>query len=112
MAETKKLNGVVYHRQGVRILRVWGTPEEMGYAHGYLLAHEIIDGISELVGVGGDSYKKVLQACQRRLVAPAWAKQEARGLLDGLKAALPAKKRVIRGLGREITLLDLWAVNT
>jgi len=112
MTATQKPNGVLYHRQGIRILRVWGTPEEMGYAHGYLLAPEIIDGVSELVGLGGKQYEKVLRACQKRLVAPAWAKQEAAGILDGLRAALSAKKRIIRGLKREITLLDLWAVNT
>jgi len=112
MTDEKKLNGVIYHRKGIRILRVWGTPEDMGYAHGYLLAQEIMDGVSELIGVGGLQYQNVLRACQRRLIAPAWAKAEAVGLLKGLQDALPPAKRKIAALGREIGLLDLWAVNT
>ena len=33
--------GQVERHQGLRVLRLWGTAEERGYAHGYLLAKDI-----------------------------------------------------------------------
>ena len=43
--KTKRLyvNGTLEVVDGVTIIRVWGSHEEMGYAYGYLLADRLTD---------------------------------------------------------------------
>lgn len=36
------VKGTLETVRGVRVLRVWGSPAEMGYAHGYLLASDLL----------------------------------------------------------------------
>jgi hypothetical protein len=41
---TEEVNGTITTIQGMQVLKVWGTPFEMGYANGYLAApviHEL-----------------------------------------------------------------------
>src|SRR4030042_4379008 len=46
-AQTQQVKGELTFIDGKRVLRVWGTHYEMGYAHGYLLAAEIVDMLEE-----------------------------------------------------------------
>ena len=36
-----EINGEIVFVDGFRVMRLWGSHEEMGYAHGYLLGAEI-----------------------------------------------------------------------
>jgi|GEM_PF-2572324 len=38
---TEVVNGSLAEIEGISVLRIWGTPYEKGYAHGYLLAEDI-----------------------------------------------------------------------
>ena len=40
---SRDVHGKLAHLQGVRVLRLWGLPEEQGYAQGYLLGPEIVE---------------------------------------------------------------------
>lgn len=112
------INGKITHCNGVRVLTTWGSHKDMGFAHGYLLAREIIDGAKEILSLdaGSGAVQSMLtpirRACRERLIAPSWALWEAEGLYQGICAALSAKDRFIKGLGRKIDRLDIWALNT
>ena len=41
------VHGRVESPGGLRLLRLWGTPEERGYAHGFLLAEDIIANLGK-----------------------------------------------------------------
>lgn len=42
MRPLAEVNGRLENHDGLRILRVWGTPDERGYAHGVLLGKEVV----------------------------------------------------------------------
>lgn len=104
-------------REGQRVLTLWGTPRERGFAHGYLLAESIVRGIEH-------DFERVLkpliptyESIIRRGVVPKFAfepreLEELEGLYEGLKAKLPPEQRVVKGLGREFDLVDIKALNT
>ena len=46
---SKPLCGRLTQHQGVPVLELWGTPEQAGYAHGYLLAERIVRLLDEYV---------------------------------------------------------------
>ncbi|MCH8970332.1 MAG: hypothetical protein IIA66_14595, partial [Planctomycetes bacterium] len=43
LAEPPQVTGKLETVDGLRVLTVWGSDYERGFAHGYLLANEIID---------------------------------------------------------------------
>jgi hypothetical protein len=46
---SKPLCGRLTQHQGIPVLELWGTPEQAGYAHGYLLAERIVRLLDEYV---------------------------------------------------------------
>ncbi len=60
-----EVNGTLSTIDHVRVLRVWGTPQERGYAHGHLLAKDIVavfDGsiLGGVISGGPEGYEKQL----------------------------------------------------
>jgi hypothetical protein len=41
--QEEEVNGSLEEVNSVKVLRVWGSRREMGYAHGYLLADDLVD---------------------------------------------------------------------
>ena len=77
---------------GLAVLAVWGTPEEAGFAHGYLCAEAIVRLFDEAVldpsvGVAPAVHEGLLLAASRRMFT--WQpghERELEGLLRGVRA--------------------------
>jgi len=101
--------------KGVRVLRVHGTPREMGYAHGFLLASEIESFADVLLSFGALSSVKSYEKQVRPLVAQkfkfdAEEEDELAGMLEGMKAKLGRAPRM-ENLKRDVDIVDLKAGN-
>ncbi len=44
------VHGRIEHIDGVRVVHVFGTPDQMGYAHGWLVGEDFVIGLQELFG--------------------------------------------------------------
>ncbi len=111
----RAVNGELRDVQGVRILRVWGTPREQGYAQGYLLAPDGIKLLDRyLRGLGGEDSIKAyevtsLMVMQRMTISKSY-QEELEGIVDGGKARLNGDIKV-PALGRALEYRDLVAIN-
>ncbi|TKJ30997.1 MAG: hypothetical protein CEE40_02785 [Chloroflexi bacterium B3_Chlor] len=82
-------DGRLEERQGLRILRLTGTPYDMGYQHGVLLRHEIRAGLQDqvferLMLQGQVSHLLLLHHARRlETYLPSEYRDEMRGLADG-----------------------------
>lgn len=95
---------------GQRVLRVWGTPTQMGRAHGALLRAEIleiVDGYAldvippAMLEAAGALYGTAAEVPPRLL-------EEAEGVIAGMQAAGGAH---VPRLGRELRASDLLVLN-
>jgi hypothetical protein len=101
---------------GLPLLVLRGTHRERGEAHGFLGAREIIRTCDAMAGaiaqVSDAGTTSVGWEAARELAGrfrfPARFQEELRGMVDGLKKALPkARDRRLQATGVEITLEDL-----
>lgn len=104
------VNGELVTVDGQRVLRVWGTPEQMGRAHGALLRAEIlaiVDGYAldvippATLDAAGVLYTTVA-------TIPPRLKEEAEAVVAGMQAAGGAH---VPRLGRELKAADLLVLN-
>jgi hypothetical protein len=108
------INGSIEYNGTQKILNLWGTNYEMGYAHGYLMASEIRDIIDTyLVGTIGygsvGRYNDFLEAQERYVAWPSQYLEEINGIEAGMAAS--GKNRYVPSLGRNIEAKDLKALN-
>ncbi len=114
-AEERPVHGVLEEEQGQRILYLWGTPQQRGYAEGYLMARPILDLIA-----GFCLHPKVLpdpRLWDQWVVPTVKARVEVRdstraryaAMLRGIREKLPPEERIVEPLGRELELIDLVA---
>jgi len=93
--ETVEVNGYIEEIKGVRVLRVWGSHQEMGYAQGYLLA----DDLAELFGhhlfdtmfanlPREWTYERVLGLMEQYILWPEGYREEMEAMVRGVEAAL------------------------
>ena len=104
---------------GVRVLKLYSPKyEERGFAHGYLLAPDIRecleDALKALPFFSGEKFtKNLIPWYKKSFVWDLHAKQELKGLWDGVKARLtedaadPEKALFCEGLGRELNPEDI-----
>jgi hypothetical protein len=101
---TEEVNGSVATVAGMQVLKLWGTPYEMGYANGYLAAPQIYDLYSEAIEVHNltnEKLKNEYHPLLSRLILPARYSEELRGILAGMEARaggsiyFPALKRAM-----------------
>ncbi len=109
----RSVNGTLRPVNDHHVLHLWGTPEEMGYAHGTLLASEIMalaNGyVLPMFGVDAGTYEMLLSAFGNMLDFPDDVRAEAEGLIDGIRDAGVSLEMV--ELAREITAEDLLLAN-
>ncbi|MGB1276450.1 MAG: C45 family autoproteolytic acyltransferase/hydrolase, partial [Nannocystaceae bacterium] len=106
----REIHGKVRMVDGQRLVNLWGTPQQRGYAHGYLLRAQVLDVV--------DGY--VLEALDPKLFTnlggvydasaqiDAGLRQEAAAMIAGMKAAGGAQ---VAKLGRELTAVDILLMN-
>jgi len=99
--------------RGVRVLRLEGTPRERGYAHGYLLAREVMQLFNRYGGMiarDHGRYETVIRReVRERFAFPDEVRVEVAGMLAGVRARL-GDGGLATFLGRPIDETDLLAV--
>ncbi len=110
-----KVNGALSRIDGMPVLRVWGTPQERGYAHGFLLGKNIVSLVDAFLSsgtLGGsvEGYKnRILPMLSRMTIDPEY-EAELRGLLAGVEAQAGGTV-LVPCLGRTMRYDDLAAIN-
>lgn len=103
--------------KGFKLLQLYGrSPKENGFAHGRLLAREIVAAcaaaITSLPNFSASAFEKVLTPfALHRLKWDATAREELAGLYEGLCSKLKERERCLPGLNRPLKLSDLYALN-
>ena len=112
-----EVKGRLEVQDGHRVLTVWGTPHERGFAHGYLLAPSILKGIRHDLEKVMRPLLPKFDTMVVKAVAPAFAfapheEKELEGILAGIRKRLPPEEVKIAALKRDVTVNDLKALNT
>ena len=110
LAAPPKVNGKLEKIGPVRVLRVWGSPEEMGFAHGYLVGSEFLvylkESIAALPPDQRADYDRARAPLKDVIEVPGPALTEIRAIFKGIKAANRGVPK-IGGLNRELHIDDL-----
>lgn len=108
-----QVNGTVRDMGDHRVVHLWGSPEEMGYAHGYLLGDSILalaTGYAlDLFGLTPSEYELFRGLILVMLDFPAERVAEAEALIEGMRDAGVELYR--EELGREIDADDVLLIN-
>ena len=111
------VTGELTVRGGLPVLRLWGTPHERGFAHGYLLAEAIVQGADRSLDTFFGDRRAVYENVMLPLAKNAFSfsaeeGQELAGLLEGLEKRLPRPEdRMLHCLERPPTAADLLLLN-
>jgi hypothetical protein len=111
------LKGSLTTEKGIRVLKLHGTPRDIGYAHGFLLGAEILEGLetyvvySPVVGGPKNYENRIVPRVKKEMVFLPEHEAELAGMLEGINAALGEKNRV-PALDRPVALIDLKVLNT
>lgn len=111
-----RTHGEIREVGSLRVLRIWGTAKERGYAHGYFLGDEIVrllNGYLEEITPGEEGaklYEQKARAMLRTMAVAPRFKEELEGMLSGIRAKLPDGGYLSR-LGRAIEYDDLVTIN-
>ncbi|HYF50464.1 MAG TPA: C45 family autoproteolytic acyltransferase/hydrolase [Planctomycetota bacterium] len=112
-AKAGELHTIKQHR----VLRLFGNDvKERGFAHGYLLAEEIVEdldsALKSLPFFGDKKYEaRLLPWATEKFVWDADATAELDGIFEGMEAKLGSAGAVSKVLGRPMTRKDLNAMN-
>ncbi len=117
VAEQPTINGRLTMNEGQPVLSLWGTPKERGFAHGYLMAQKIIDGVRHDFEHALKPLGKKYDAIVTKFIVPKFhfephEEEELTALFEGMKAAKPKGGLRVDALGRDLGLIDLKALNT
>lgn len=107
-----EVTGKLESIDGARVLTVWGKPHERGFAHGYLLAPDIVallDGYLRETVTDTAEFEQRAQAFLRMMSLLPRYQDEVRGMLEGIQKRLGDTAR-ISSLDRAITYDDLFTV--
>lgn len=106
-------NGRVEDQGGLRVVHLWGTPEERGRAHGELLGPEIAQILRREFDYRFAARPQLLKLARgqirRRVEFPAHMRAELQALFETMKAA--GTDLSLPTFGRDIDLWDLLLVN-
>ncbi len=112
-ATTATANGELTTIGGIRVLKLWGTNYQKGYAHGYLLADNIVHLMNNymfwLFISNVENYNALISVLQN----VADISQENLDELDGMMAGISASgaNLYIPKLGRNLNINDLKMIN-
>jgi len=111
----KTRNGALKIKKGLKILKLNGKPYDRGYAHGSILADQIIDMIRYFnIEFGAKSAKRydkvIIPYVEKYFTFEEKYIQELSGILDGMKES--GSNLMIPEINREININDLKALNT
>ena len=107
--------GTVTLVDGLRVLRMRGSPRELGFQHGHAFAAEIKEGFTAFVlgyrchGVRA-RYAQIAKRVEREIEFPPELLEELDGIIEGMRAS--GADLVLPLLRRPIERADLLALNT
>ncbi|MBX7078788.1 MAG: hypothetical protein K1X88_06325, partial [Nannocystaceae bacterium] len=86
-APREAVHGRLTHEHGQRVLRVWGTPRQRGYAHGALLRDGIVDVVAHyaLEVISPAELGLAATAMAGLLDVPPSLREEAEGVIAGMR---------------------------
>ena len=109
----RQVNGTLRDGGDHKVLHVWGTHEEMGYAHGYLLADEasaLAEGyILPMFGLPAAQYEMLRELVLPMFDIPSSLRTEAGALVEGMRDA--GASLYMDDLGRDLEADDLLLAN-
>lgn len=110
---TDQVNGNLSYIEHIRVLKLWGSHYEMGYAHGYLLGPESMEMAELEMSQSGllDFYQNVVLPNIHLYHVPESYMDEIRGFFAGMTARAEGRRVYSEMLKREITLNDVIASN-
>jgi hypothetical protein len=112
-ADDVQVNGTLRDGGDHKVLHVWGTHIQMGYAHGYLLADEVMalaEGyILPMYGVSPAQYELLLGVVLPTFDIPPSLRAEAEALVEGIRAA--GVSLYLDTLERDLEVDDLLLAN-
>ncbi|RMF85721.1 MAG: hypothetical protein D6744_01000, partial [Planctomycetota bacterium] len=117
-APPRPLSGALSEYGGLRVLELWGSPADAGYAHGYLLADDMVALfdeyiLDERILPNTATYEAMLIPNVGRLYDwPEPAMIELRAMLRGVRDRLGEDACYSEKLGRTLRLEDLMVANT
>lgn len=112
------LCGRLSEHQGLPVLEVWGTPEQAGYAHGYLMAEPLVRlfddfVLSPVMLESAEAYETLVRPGVRRAFVWTEAQErEMKAICAGVRDRLGEANVRSRRLGRALDVEDLMVVNT
>ena len=114
----KPLSGALSDFGGLRVLELWGSPADAGYAHGYLMAEDMVSLFDEFILderilPNTATYEAMLIPNVRRMYDwPKAAVTELEAMLRGVRDRLGEQACYSEKLGRTLRLEDLMIANT
>lgn len=110
--------GTFTQEQGVGVLRLWGTPEEQGHAHGLLMGRQIA-GMTQLLFDTPQIFKdpQAYEVGVRKNLLPQFKitdseRAELKGMVRGLRESVGEQGMMLSRAGRPLDEMDLLALNT
>ena len=112
---TEEVNGTLTDIEGISVLRIWGSPFEKGYAHGYLLAEDIVTMMENFIGNGifgmdAETWRNQVIPAIGMFTIEQRFEDELQGMLAGIEARA-GREVNIPPLGRTLQYADLAAIN-
>jgi isopenicillin-N N-acyltransferase-like protein len=110
-----QVKGSLTYVKKIPVLKLWGTPQEQGFAYGQLAGRKIIAAFtgfleSNDLGVDKSEYENtIIPGLGRMLIEPAY-EEELRAMLAGIQAATDGNI-FIPSLKRDLRYEDLVAIN-
>lgn len=112
--QARTVNGRLETVHGIRVLKIWGSNYEMGYAHGYLLGPEIVAMLEDyMLGrlLDVENYGRTRLLLQLYTHMPPAYLAELQGMYDGMRDALGSDGLYSPTLGGLFRPVDLFAWN-
>ena len=106
------VNGYLEDVEGQKVLHVWGTHYEMGYAYGYLNGGGIQAMIEDYTidqYLGQSMYLLIRAAAAAYIEIPSPFDEEFQGMIDGMAAA--GVDMFIESMSRDTDILDIGILN-
>jgi hypothetical protein len=116
-AAPPQITGSLDTIQGVRVLKLWGTPDQRGFAHGYLLGRDIVEMfegavLSPEVLEDPRHYETEIRGkFLRQMRFNPERRAELEGMLRGTVEAVGVPATRLERLGRNLDVRDLLAMN-
>ncbi len=99
--EPPPVNGSISEVEGVALLALWGTPEEMGYAYGFLLAEQIAIAVEDIFfaqldeAEPGLTFEAAAVLMEERMLWPEGYREELDAIVRGVEAAMGALPLIV-----------------